>query len=136
MSGKLYYLNPSESRPGVDTAAYIERENTVGDAVDYTLRIINLRQKNALTVPAKAVPEKVVAPAPLLAAVKMKPEVVGNVISLAAHKVAKEQTEQMQADIDQDLRRANARLDVAAAHQPVETQLPETRQDIRNEFAA
>ena len=135
MSGKPYYPNASESRPGADTAAYIERENTVGDAVDYTLRIINLRQPNALTAPAKAVPEKVVAPAPPLAAVKMKPEVVGNVISLAAHKVAKEQTEQMQADIDQDLRRANARLDVAAAHQPV-AQLLETRQDIRNEFAA
>ena len=135
MSGKPHYLNPFESRPDVDMAACVERKNTVGLAVGDTENTLLLRQPNALTAPAKAVPEKVVAPAPLLAAVKMKPEVVGNVISLAAHKVAKEQTEQMQADIDQDLRRANARLDVAAAHQPA-AQLPETRQDIRNEFAA
>ena len=89
-----------------------------------------------MTAPAKVVSEIVVPPPLPPAAVKMKPELVGNVISLAAHKVAKEQTQQIQDDIDQDLRRANARLDVAAAHQPVDTPPPATSEDIRNEFAA
>lgn len=112
MSGKLYYLNPSESRPGAEQlAAYFDRKNTVAEGRKNIQRTLELHQPQALQPVAEPVPDQAPAPAPAPAPVEVKPKVAGNVISLAAHKAATELYEQGQ-------RLADARNAAETAHQP------------------
>ena len=101
--------------------AYFERKKIIDEAVRYADTITALRHKRALI--------EIVEPA----LVQVKTAVASNVIALAAHKVATEQTEQAQSLNEQEQRLADARNATEAAHQPnVDTLL----QDIGYESAA
>lgn len=122
MPGIFPSNNPSERRPDAErVTAYFERKKIFGDAAEYAKTITSLRHKEALL--------EVVEPA----TVQVTTTVVGNVIALAALKVATELTEQAQSLSEQDQRLVAAREATNAAHQPdVDTLL----QDIGYEPAA